>query len=105
MSHTLSQLMQFIEENDIKSFAWPSAICSAVQKNIAIMASHLPHAVESGISFDASAIAGFANVAESDLFLVPDLDTFVILPWAAQRGLRGPVLLQHQISGRPPIRG
>ena len=40
-----------------------------------------PHAIDSGVSFDASAIAGFGNVVESDLFLVPDLDTFSILPW------------------------
>ena len=104
MSHTLSQLMQFIEENDIKFIRLAFCDMFGVQKNIAIMASQLPHAVESGISFDASAIAGFANVAESDLFLAPDLD-LRHSAMAAQRGLRGPVLLQHQISGRPPLRG
>ena len=78
MSHTLSQLMQFIEENDIKFIRLAFCDMFGVQKNIAIMASQLPHAVESGISFDASAIAGFANVAESDLFLAPDLDLSLI---------------------------
>lgn len=89
MSHTLSQLMQFIEENDIKFIRLAFCDMFGVQKNIAIMASQLPHAVESGISFDASAIAGFANVAESDLFLIPDLDTFAILPWRPSEGCVG----------------
>ena len=31
--------------------------------------------------FDGSSIEGFARVAESDMVLMPDLDTFVILPW------------------------
>lgn len=81
MSHTLSQLLSFIEENDTKFIRLAFCDIFGVQKNIAIMASQLPHAVEKGVSFDASAIAGFSNVAESDLFLVPDLDTFSLLPW------------------------
>lgn len=105
MSHTLSQLMQFIEENDIKFICLAFCDMFGVQKNIAIMASHLPHAVESGISFDASAIAGFANVAESDLFLVPDLDTFVILPWRPSEGCVGRFFCNIKYPDGRPFEG
>lgn len=81
MSHTITELMQFIGDNDIKFIRLAFCDIFGVQKNIAIMADQLPHAIDSGVSFDASAIAGFGNVVESDLFLVPDLDTFSILPW------------------------
>ena len=40
------------------------------------MPAQLPRAFESGISFDASVIRGFMDVAESDLFLVPDPATW-----------------------------
>ena len=33
------------------------------------------------IWFDGSAVEGFARVAESDMYLIPDLDTFAVLPW------------------------
>ena len=105
MSHTLSQLMQFIEENDIKFIRLAFCDMFGVQKNIAIMASHLPHAVESGISFDASAIAGFANVAESDLFLVPDLDTFAILPWRPSEGCVGRFFCNIKYPDGRPFEG
>ena len=81
MSHTITELMQFIGDNDIKFIRLAFGDIFGVQKNIAIMADQLPHAIDSGVSFDSAAIAGFGNVVESDLFLVPDLDTFSILPW------------------------
>ncbi len=81
MSHTITELMQFIGENDIKFIRLAFCDIFGVQKNIAIMADQLPHAIDSGVSFDASAIAGFGNVVESDLFLVPDGDTESMLPW------------------------
>ena len=41
----------------------------------------LEEAVEHGKWFDGSSIEGFARIAESDMFLVPDLDTFAPIPW------------------------
>ncbi len=37
--------------------------------------------MEYGTWFDGSSIEGFARIAESDMFLVPDLDTYAIIPW------------------------
>lgn len=37
--------------------------------------------LEYGTWFDGSSIEGFARIAESDMFLVPDLDTYAIIPW------------------------
>lgn len=36
--------------------------------------------------FDGSSIEGFARIEESDMYLKPDLDTFVIYPWRPQTG-------------------
>lgn len=81
MSHQLSQLQQLFADNDIKFIRLAFCDIAGVQKNVAIMADQLERAVTEGISFDASAVAGFGSVVKSDLFLVPDLDTFSILPW------------------------
>ncbi|MCX5971057.1 MAG: glutamine synthetase family protein [Coprothermobacterota bacterium] len=37
--------------------------------------------LEYGTWFDGSSIEGFARIAESDMFLVPDLETFAVVPW------------------------
>lgn len=39
-----------------------------------------------GMMFDGSSIEGFARIEESDMYLKPDLDTFVIYPWRPQTG-------------------
>ena len=43
-------------------------------------------ALEEGVVFDASSIAGFSEVESSDMLLFPDLNTFSIIPWRPQHG-------------------
>ena len=81
MDSTARETLEFLEENDIKFIRLAFCDIFGVQKNIAVMASQLGHALEHGVAFDASAIAGFGGVARSDLLLRPDLSTFTVLPW------------------------
>ncbi len=37
--------------------------------------------LEHGMWFDGSSVEGFARIAESDMLLHPDLDTFAVVPW------------------------
>ena len=50
-------------------------------KSFAIPAEELEEALEEGVGFDGSAVAGFARVQESDMLARPDTSTFQILPW------------------------
>ncbi len=74
-------ILDFIEENDVKFIRLGFCDPLGNQKNISIMASELEQAFSDGISFDASAIEGFANVEKSDLLLFPDPDTLSFLTW------------------------
>src|SRR6266705_6865282 len=49
-------------------------------KCVTIPVEQFPDCLIHGKWFDGSAIEGFARVAESDMYLFPDLDTFAILP-------------------------
>lgn len=86
MTYTMKEVLRFVEENDIKFIRLAFCDLFGKQKNISIMPSELERAFTNGISFDASAIAGFGNVEESDLFLVPDPNTLNVLPWRPQQG-------------------
>lgn len=77
----LEDITQLLAEYEIKFIRLAFCDISGRQKNIAIMADELEHAVMHGVSFDASAIRGFLNINESDLLLFPDLSTFSVLPW------------------------
>ena len=94
----LNDIRQLLAEYEIKFVRLAFCDIFGRQKNIAIMADELEHALTRGVSFDASAIGGFLNVDESDLLLFPDLDTFSVLPW------RPSILLLYQVSGRKTVR-
>lgn len=52
-----------------------------IPKNVEIPVKKLEAALEHGAYFDGSSIEGFVRISESDMYLRPDLDTFVIYPW------------------------
>jgi glutamine synthetase len=80
-----SDIIQFIEDNDIKFIRLQFTDISGIMKNTAITDSHIEKAFD-GIYFDGSSIEGFARIEESDMLLVPDLDTLALIPWRPQQG-------------------
>lgn len=50
-------------------------------KSMTIHVSQLGEAIDEGLGFDGSSVPGYAKVEESDLVLIPDLETFKTLPW------------------------
>jgi glutamine synthetase len=50
-------------------------------KSVTIPLEQFPDAIEHGKWFDGSSIEGFARIAESDMYLIPDLRTFQVIPW------------------------
>jgi glutamine synthetase len=55
-------------------------------KNVEIPISQLDKALDNKMMFDGSSIEGFVRIEESDMYLYPDLDTWVIFPWTAEKG-------------------
>ena len=80
------KVMRFVEEEDVRFIRLAYFDVFGVQKNISIMEGQLERAFREGISFDASAVAGFGDEVESDLFLHPDPSTFSIVPWRPSTG-------------------
>ena len=50
-------------------------------KSLTVPAGRLESCLDDGAWFDGSSVEGMARVAESDLYLRPDLSTFSLLPW------------------------
>lgn len=52
-----------------------------VVKSIGIPVGMWPDVLDHGLWFDGSSVQGFARIAESDMQLHPDLNTFALIPW------------------------
>ena len=86
MKYSKEEVIQYVQEEDVKFIRLAFCDVFGKQKNISIMPQELPRAFEYGIAIDASAIAGFGDENHSDLFLHPDTDTLMPLPWRPEHG-------------------
>ena len=77
-----------IQEHNVQFVdLWFTDITGLV-KSVTVTSTELPNVIETGLHFDGSSIEGFARVAESDMILVPDLNTFTLLPLLWDKGHR-----------------
>jgi glutamine synthetase len=77
----MAAIDQVVKRSDIRFVRLQFSDIVGSAKQVTIPISHWDDAVENGVWFDGSAVEGFARVAESDMYLVADLDTFAPIPW------------------------
>lgn len=86
MKYSKQEVVQYVEEENVKFIRLAFCDVFGKQKNISIMPEELPRAFEYGIAIDASAIEGFGDETHSDLLLHPEADTLMPLPWRPEHG-------------------
>ena len=86
MKYSSQEVIQFVQEEDVKFIRLAFCDVTGKPKNVSIMPTELRRAFEYGIAIDASAIDGFGDETHSDLFLRPDPDTLTVLPWRPEHG-------------------
>ena len=86
MGYTRDDIIDLVAENDVKFIRLQFTDILGVFKNVAITVSQLEKALDNQCMLDGSSIEGFVRIEESDMYLKPDLDTFVIFPWRPQHG-------------------
>lgn len=84
MGYDKETIKKLVKENDVKFIRLQFTDVLGKLKNVAVTASQLDKVLDDGMMFDGSSIEGFARIEESDMYLKPDLDTFVIFPWRPQ---------------------
>jgi glutamine synthetase len=80
------EVMEKVKSQGVRFIRLQFTDVSGILKNVAIPVSQLDKALDGELMFDGSSINWFANIEESDMFLVPDPDTFVLFPWRPSNG-------------------
>ena len=81
-----NQIMQYIEEEDVKFIRLAFCDIFGAQKNISVQPTELQRAFEKGYPIDASYVSGFGGDYGVDVWLHPEADTVSILPWRPEHG-------------------
>lgn len=80
------EVIEKVKENGVRFLRLQFTDVTGVLKNVAIPVSQLEKTLDGELMFDGSSISGFARIEESDMFLIPDPDTFVVFPWRPATG-------------------
>ena len=84
VSPSADEIMGRIEAARIRFVDLQFTDVMGIVKSVTIPVAKLPHIIQGGQWIDGSSIAGFARIAESDMYLIPDLSTFAVIPWDAE---------------------
>ncbi|MDR2425941.1 MAG: type I glutamate--ammonia ligase [Endomicrobium sp.] len=103
--YTKERIIQLVKENGVKFIRLQFTDILGTLKNVAITASQLEKALSNQCMFDGSSIEGFVRIEESDMYLYPDLDTFVIFPWRPQDGKVARLICDVYTTDGKPFEG
>lgn len=79
--YTKDDILRMTKEANVEFVRLQFTDIFGTLKNVAITVSQLEKALDNECMFDGSSIEGFVRIDESDMYLRPDYDSFVIFPW------------------------
>ncbi|WP_040286507.1 type I glutamate--ammonia ligase [Sporosarcina koreensis] len=83
---TADDIRQFAKEENVNFIRLQITDILGMIKSVEIPVSQLDKALDNKMMFDGSSIEGFTKIEASDMYLVPDLDTWMVFPWASGNG-------------------
>ena len=79
--YSVEDIKRIVEEENIKYIRMQFTDMDGFLKNVEIPAYRIDDALNGDVMFDGSSVEGFVRTEEADMYLIPDLDTFLISSW------------------------
>lgn len=99
------EIIAIVKEENVKFIRLQFTDIFGMLKNVAITSDQLEKALDNQCMFDGSSIEGFVRIEESDMYLHPDIDTFVIYPWRPQIGKVARIICDIYTADGKPFEG
>ena len=103
--YTKQDIIRMVRDEDVEFIRLQFTDMFGTLKNVAITSSQLEKALNNECMFDGSSIEGFVRIEESDMYLHPDLDTFVIFPWRPQQSKVARIICDIYRTDQTPFEG
>ena len=79
-NYTKKEIIEIAKKEEVKYIKLQFTDMLGTIKSVEIPASRLEDAMDGKVMFDGSSIEGFVRIKEADMYLHPDISTFLILP-------------------------
>ena len=83
---TAEDIKQIVKDENVRFLRLMFTDILGTNKNVEVPVSQLDKVLENKMMFDGSSIEGFVRIEESDMYLYPDLSTWMIFPWESEHG-------------------
>lgn len=83
---TKDEILELVEEEDVEFIRLQFTDMFGNLKNVAVTANQLERVLDHKFAIESTAMFAGCHDTKEDMYLYPDFDTFVILPWRPQQG-------------------
>ena len=82
------EIVRRVNEQQVEFISLQFTDILGMVKNVTIPVSQLSDCLDHGVWFDGSSIEGISRtrIAENDMYLMPDLETYALIPWDESAG-------------------
>lgn len=101
MSLTKEDIIRIAQEENVRFIRLQFTDLLGTIKNVEIPVSQLEKALDNKMMFDGSSIEGYVRIEESDMYLFPDLDTWLIYPWVTEDRIARLICDVYLPDGKP----
>ena len=101
MGYTKEDILRIAEEEGVRFIRLQFTDLLGSVKNVEIPFSQLGKALDNKMMFDGSTIEGYVRIEESDMYLYPDLDTWMIFPWTQNERIARLICDVYMPDGTP----
>lgn len=100
--YTKDEIRQMVKDEDIRFLRVMFTDLLGTIKSVDLPVSQLDKLMDNKIMFDGSSIDGFVRIEESDMYLYPDMSTWLVFSWGADHGKVARVICSvHMTDGTP----
>lgn len=104
-SFTQEDILRMAKEENVRYIRLQFTDLLGVIKNVEVPVSQLDKVLENKMMFDGSSIEGFVRIEESDMYLYPDLNTWLIFPWETEFGKVARLICDIYMPDGTPFEG
>lgn len=98
-------IRKFVKEENVNFIRLQFTDIFGMIKNVEIPVSQLEKALDNKMMFDGSSIEGFVRIEESDMYLIPDLNTWMVFPWPSGKGKVARLICDVSLADGTPFSG
>lgn len=103
--YTREDIIRLVKEENVRFIRLQFTDIFGTLKNVAITADQIEKALDNKCMFDGSSVEGFVRIEESDMYLYPDYDSFMIIPWNQEKGKTARLICDIKNADQKPFMG